>query len=411
MTYVIIGAGPAGVVAAEKLSKTDPSADIVLLGAETEEPYSRMAIPYVLTGSIDHAGTHLRKTAGHFENRGITVKQARVTGVDPKKKTVALDGGGAQSYDKLLIATGASPIKPPVEGLDLPGVHHCWTLADCREIEKRAKKGADVVLMGAGFIGCIILEALAERGVNLTVVEALDRMVPRMMNETAGNLIKRWCENKGMAVHTSTKVTKVTEKGGKLSVSLDNGKTVPADLVVVAAGVKSNIGFLEGAGVEIKDGILVNDRLETTVPDIYAAGDCAQGPDFGGGFNVHAIQPTSTEHGRVAALNMAGQDAPYRGSLQMNVLDTAGLISTSFGDWEGGKGTVSAEALDEDLFKYLRLNFRADVLVGALSLGRTDHMGVLRGLIQNKTPLGVWKDRLMADPHKIMDAYVAHAYA
>ncbi|PIW26198.1 MAG: FAD-dependent oxidoreductase, partial [Rhodospirillales bacterium CG15_BIG_FIL_POST_REV_8_21_14_020_66_15] len=137
----------------------------------------------------------------------------------------------------------------------------------------------------------------------------------------------------------------------------------------------------------------------------------AQGPDFGGGFNVHAIQPTSTEHGRIAALNMAGRVTPYKGSLQMNVLDTAGLISTSFGDWEGGKGTDSAEALDRDRFKYLRLNFKDDVLVGALSLGRTDHMGVIRGLIQNRTRLGPWKDRLMADPHRIMEAYVAHAYA
>lgn len=411
MTYVIIGAGPAGVVAAETLAKTDPGFDIVLLGGEADPPYSRMAIPYVLTGIIDHGGTHLRKTAGHYETLGISYRQGRAAGIDVKAGKVLLEGGGEQPYGKLLIATGASPIKPPVPGLDRAGVHHCWTLDDCREIEKLAQKGSEVVLMGAGFIGCIILEALVERGVKLTVVEALDRMVPRMMNETAGTLIKDWCQAKGITVHTSTKVTEVGEQDGRLAVAMDNGETASADLVVVAAGVKSNIGFIDGTGMKAEQGILVDEFLRTSVDGVYAAGDCAQGPDFGGGFNVHAIQPTSTEHGRFAALNMAGKVTPYRGSLQMNVLDTAGLISTSFGDWEGGEGTQSAEALDRARFKYLRLNFKDDVLVGALSLGRTDHMGVLRGLIQNRTPLGLWKARLMDDPHRIMEAYVAHAYA
>ena len=415
MAYVIIGAGPAGVVAAETLAKTAPGAEVILLGGEADPPYSRMAIPYVLTGIIDHGGTHLRKEAGHYEKLGITYRQGVAEEIDPKAKKVKLAGGGEQAYDKLLIATGASPIKPPVPGLDLSGVHHCWTLEDCREIEKLAHEGAHVVLMGAGFIGCIILEALVERGVKLTVVEALDRMVPRMMNETAGNLIKDWCQAKGIDVYTGTKVTKVEARDGgdedTLFVDLDSGDQVPAHLVVVAAGVKSNIDFIDGAGIKAEQGILVDEFLKTSADDIYAAGDCAQGPDFGGGFNVHAIQPTATEHGRIAALNMAGQTTPYKGSLQMNVLDTAGLISTSFGDWEGGDGTESAEVLDKDRFKYLRLNFRDDVLVGALSLGRTDHMGVLRGLIQNRTALGPWKDKLMADPHRIMEAYVAHAYA
>ena len=410
-TYAIIGAGPAGVVAAETLRKADPAGEVVLLGGEADPPYSRMAIPYVLTGIIGHDGTYLRKAPGHYDKFGITYRQGVATGLDVKGRKVLLEGGATQAYDKLLIATGARPIKPPVPGLDLPGVHHCWTLDDCRAIEKLAHEGAHVVLMGAGFIGCIILEALVERGVKLTVVEALDRMVPRMMDEMAGNLIKTWCEHKGITVLTGTKVTGVTERDKRLAVALDNGDTPLADLVVVAAGVKSNIEFLADTGIAVEQGIRVNEYLETSVPGIYAAGDCAQGPDFGGGFNVHAIQPTSTEHGRIAALNMAGRVTPYRGSLQMNVLDTAGLISTSFGDWEGGPGTDRAEALDAEHFKYLRLNFKGDVLVGALSLGRTDHMGVLRGLIQNRTPLGPWKAKLMEDPHRIMDAYVAHAYA
>ncbi len=413
MTYVVVGAGPAGVVAAETLVKTDPGSEVILVGDEDAPPYSRMAIPYYLTGNIEESGTYLRKSEGHYDALGIKYVQATVESVLPEAHELKLAGGGTQSYSKLLIATGASPIKPPVPGLDLPGVHHCWTLEDARKIIELAHEGAHVTLMGAGFIGCIILESLVARGVNLTVVEAEDRMVPRMMNQTAGGMIKDWCISKGINVLTSTRVTKVESRSegdeDTLFVDLDNGDQIPAHLVVVAAGVKSNTGFLDGSGIEIEDGIRVDEHLQSSIADIYAAGDCAQGPDFSGGWSVHAIQPTSVDHGRIAALNMAGKETSYQGSLVMNVLDTAGLISTSFGQWQGVGGDY-AEMVDKDNSKYLRLEFDGDRLVGSLSLGRTDHMGVIRGLIQTRTPLGEWKEKLMADPHRIMEAYVSHAY-
>jgi NADPH-dependent 2,4-dienoyl-CoA reductase/sulfur reductase-like enzyme len=407
MTYVIIGAGPAGVIAAEALRKADPAGEIVLIGGEPEPPYSRMAIPYLLTGQIDEAGTYLRKQDGYYETNRIAYRQATVESVDTASKTVGLAGGGTQPYDKLLVATGASPIRPPVEGLDLPGVHHCWTLADARDIIGLAHEGADVVLMGAGFIGCIILESLVGRGVKLTVVEALDRMVPRMMNEAAGNMIKDWCVNKGVRVLTSTKVTKLAQSDGRLAVALDNGEQAAADLVVVATGVQSNIDFLEGSGVKTDTGIIVDRNMRSSVEDIYAAGDCAQGLDFSTGeWAVHAVQPTAVDHGRIAALNMAGKPTPFQGSLNMNVLDTAGLVSVSFGRWDGVEGGDHAESIDADNFRYTRLEFDGDRIVGALSLGRTDHVGVLRGLIQTEIPLGAWKQKLMADPNRIVEAYI-----
>ncbi|MEM7221695.1 MAG: FAD-dependent oxidoreductase [Pseudomonadota bacterium] len=407
--YVIVGGGPASVCAAETLAEADPGQSILMITGEPEPPYSRMAIPYVLTGLIQEQGTYLRKTEGYYDKTGVEVVHGLVSGVDPAAKTVSLEDGATIGYEKLLIATGATPVAPPIEGLDLPGVHHCWTLEDARAILERAHKGASVVLMGAGFIGCIILEALAKREVKLTVIEALDRMVPRMMNETAGNMIKSWCVAKDIAVHTSTKVTKLSQTGDRLEVAMDNGQSVTADLVVVATGVKSNMGFLEGSGVEMGDGIKVDNRLATTVADIYAAGDCAQGPDLStGGWSVQAIQPTATEHGRIAGLNMAGKNAAYKGSLNMNVLDTAGLISASFGTWEGVEGGQGSEVVEPDSYRYMRLEFDGDHLVGALSLGRTDHIGVLRGLIQTPVALGAWKAKLLEDPNRIVEAYVAN---
>ena len=410
MKYIIAGTGPAGVIAAETLRKVDPGAGILLIGDEPEPPYSRMAIPYLLSGGIDEAGTHLPKTKDHYQGLDIRVLQDRITAVSAEKREVTLDGGKTESFDRLLIATGASAVKPPVDGLDLPGVHHCWTLEDARNIARLAQSGSRVVLMGAGFIGCIILESLISRGVKLTVVEMEDRMAPKMMNDTAAALLKSWCQDRGVSVKTGIGVSKIAPAdGGGLTVHLSQGSPVPAALVVVATGVQSNTGFLKGSGIMVKDGVVVDDHLQSSVDGIYAAGDAAEGPDFSGGWMVHAIQPTAAEHGRIAALNMAGHETTYKGSLIMNVLDTAGLISISFGHWQGVKGGEISESLDRPRYRYTRLTFEGDILVGALMLGRTDHVGVLRGLIQTRTPLGLWKQKLMADPNRVMEAYLACA--
>ena len=408
MDHVIVGAGPAGVIAAETLRATDPRGSIRIIGDEAEPPYSRMAIPYLLADNIGEDGTHLRHGKDHYQRLGIEVVDGRVARVDPKGKSVSLGSDDVLSYDKLLIATGSRAVRPPVPGVELPGVENCWTLDDARKIAGRAEPDSRVVLMGAGFIGCIVLEALAARNVRLTVIEMADRMLPRMMDDIGGEMIKRWCENKGVAVLTGTRVAGIEAKGDGLELSLGDGGSLAADLVVCATGVSPNTAFLGGSGIEIDGGILVDEHLRTSVADIYAAGDVAQGPDFStGGREVHAIQPTASEHGRIAALNMAGRPTRYRGSLSMNVLNTLGLVSSSFGLWMGVDGGEQVEALDKEAFRYLKLAFEDDVVVGALALGLTQHVGVVRGLIQTRVKLGPWKERLKRDPHLVMDAYLA----
>jgi len=232
-------------------------------------------------------------------------------------------------------------------------------------------------------------------------------MLPRMMDDIGGDMIKRWCESKGVRVLTGVRVGAVSASGKALALALENGETLPADFVVCATGVSPNVDFLVGTGIEVEDGILVDAHLQSSVDGIYAAGDVAQGPDFStGARQVHAIQPTASEHGRIAAMNMAGRPTRFRGSLSMNVLNTLGLISSSFGLWMGSEGGEGARAADADRFRYLRLEFEEDRLVGALALGLTQHVGVIRGLIQTRLPLGQWKDRLMRDPLLVMDAYL-----
>ncbi|MFT5506712.1 MAG: NAD(P)H-nitrite reductase large subunit [Gammaproteobacteria bacterium] len=409
MQHIIIGAGPAGVVAAETLRKADASAKVTIIGDEPEAPYSRMAIPYYLIGNIEESGSHLRDASVHYDKHDIELIQQRVEKVDPSAHQVTLADGSTMIYDKLLIASGSNPVNPPISGLDLPQVHSCWTLEDSRAIISLAQPGSNVVLIGAGFIGCIILEALVRRGVNLSVVETGNRMVPRMLNDKAGGLIKTWCINKGIDVHTSCSVQSVVSIGNdQVQVNLSDGSELPAALVITATGVKPNTAMIEGTGIETDMGILVNRSLQTNVEDIYAAGDVAQGVDFStGNFEVQAIQPTATDHGRVAAMNMSGKAVVTQGNLNMNVLDTIGLISCSFGLWMGVEGGDQSELYNEEEFQYLNLQFDGNVLVGASSVGKTQHVGVLRGLIESKIDLTTWKVRLMRDPTLMMDAYIA----
>lgn len=408
MDYVVVGAGPAGVIAAETLRRTDRSGTVTLIGDEPAAPYSRMAIPYLLAENIAPEGTHLRHGRGHYRTLGIdVVKGRRVTRVAAKSKKLTLDDGSKVSYDKLLIATGSRPVRPPIPGMDLPGIESCWTLADAAAIARKAKPRSRVVLMGAGFIGCIILEALVARKVDLTVVEMADRMVARMMDRQGGDMIKRWCESRGVKVLTSTKVEGIEKTKSGLRLSIGKGRALDADLVVCATGVAPNVEFLKGSGVETTFGVLVDHHLRTNVSDIFAAGDVAQGPELiTGKPEVHAIQPTASEHGRIAALNMAGVPSYYRGSLSMNVLNTLGLISSSFGHWQGLPGGEIAEASDPDRFNYLRLCFKDDRIVGALALGLTQHVGVIRGLVQTGIEVGPWKKTLMQDPHAVMRVYL-----
>jgi NAD(P)H-nitrite reductase large subunit len=415
MRHVIIGNGPAGVVAAEALRGADPASSIMLIGDEPHPPYSRMALPYLMMGRIEEPGTYLRKTPGHFDHLRIELRTDRVDQVDPRAGTVRLRQAGPLPYDRLLIATGSRPITPPIPGVDLPGVHTCWTMDDARKIMERAASGARVLQIGAGFIGCIILEALAARGVRLTVVEMGDRMVPRMMTPMAGDMIRKWCESKGVRVHVGSRVVAIrTAKGkaGPLVATLDTKDEIGADLIIVAAGVRPNMEFLEGSGIACDAGVLVDETMQTSVSGVYASGDVSQAPDLSTGTKtVNAIQPNAVEQGRIAALNMAGKAAQSHGGLALNVLDTLGLISSSFGKWWGEPSGESVELVDNEHFRYLSLQFQEDRLIGATSIGLTEDIGVLRGLIEGRVRLGPWKAHLLRDPIRIKEAYLARAQA
>jgi len=412
MKHVILGNGPAGVIAAETIRKNAPFDDILLIGDEAEPPYSRMAIPSLLAGQVHEAATHLRRDEHHFSHMRIDQMIGRAVHVSTRTRTVKIDDGSVIDFDRLLIATGATPRIPVIPGIDLPGVHACWKLDDARQIMRLAKPRVRVVLIGAGFIGSVVMEALVQRGVDLTVIEKRDRMLPNMMGKPAGEMVRRWCERKGITVHTATRVLAIgsasMDPASPRIVRLSNGRQVTADLVIYSTGTAPNISFLKGSGIRYLQGVVVDASMQTNVPGVYAAGDCAESYDETAGRTViSGVQPNAADQAYCAALNMTGKNAFQRNVRQIDVLDTLGLISASFGQWQGVRGGQWVEVADERNFKFLRLEFSQDVLIGCNTIGLTEHATVLRSLIRHRVHLGEWKDRLLQDPTLLKEAYSA----
>jgi NAD(P)H-nitrite reductase large subunit len=410
--HLIIGGGPAAINAIETIRDFDGASSITLV---SDEPaYSRMVLPYYLANQIPRQHVFTADDAYYDKLKVDRIIGQRVATVNPQAKQATLKDGRTLDFDNLLIATGASAVIPPIPGADLPGVHPLWTLGHTETVlqETASKTRPEVVFVGAGFIGFIVLNAMYKRGWKLHVVEIADHVLPRMLDRDSAQLVQGWLVKKGTALHLGTTVKEITAIGGRKRVTLANGESLDADLVIIATGIRPNLDLVQGSGIQTDQGILVNDRMQTNFPFIYAAGDVAQGPDLlGGAPAVHAIQPTAIDHGRIAGANMAGQAISYPGSLLMNILDCCGLQCASFGRWGDSGETMTIRNPDRPVCR--KLLWTGDQITGAVFLGPANDLGMLndvgmvKGIMQTRTPLGDWKEFLRANPFDIRRPYVA----
>ncbi|HIE50334.1 MAG TPA: NAD(P)/FAD-dependent oxidoreductase, partial [Armatimonadetes bacterium] len=363
---IILGAGPAGLAAVETMRELDGGeSSLTLISAEP--PYARMILPYFLAGDIPEEQLYLGSDE-YFATLGVeTIFGQRVTSLQPAEKKVLLDDGTAVEFDQLLLALGSTAQPLDLPGADLRGVVNLWTLDDAHRALVGAPEEAEVVFIGAGFIGLVVLTALAKRGWKLNLVEIAPQVLPRMLDQPAARLVEKWLKQRGVAVFTQTTVTEIGLRAdGRKNVRLSDGRDLTADLVIMAAGVRPNLGAVEGSGLQTEWGILINDRCQTNFPYIYAAGDVAQGPDLlTGEPTVHPVHPTAVEQGRVAGANLAGQEVHYPGSLRMNILNVLNLYGASFGQWEDDGREVQVLS-NEARPLYRKLVWDADRLVGAI---------------------------------------------
>jgi NAD(P)H-nitrite reductase large subunit len=410
--HLIIGGGTAGLNAIRTIREEEgePS-EITLVSAE--KPYSRMVLPYYLDRSIAEAHVYTATAAVLAQWAVKPHLGRRAVKLDTAANVCTLDDGTTVGYDDCLIATGSSPVKAPVPGAALPGVHSFWTLEQCRALIADIRPGNHVVMVGAGFIAFTILNSILALGATLTIVEIAPRILPRMVDATGAELVEGWLRRHGVAIRTGATVTRIEEARGRKRLRFARGADLVADAVVMATGIRTNLEWLKEARVRIKQGIVVDDHLRSSVPNVYAAGDVAEGPDRVSGEAVlHAIEPTAQEHGRVAGANMAGQDVRYQGSLLMNIVEVCHLDVASFGAWDDGRAEAMV-ALKRDRPAYRKLLWRGDRLTGAIILGpssdiwTTNDVGMLKGLVQAQVSLGRFKDLLRQNPFDVKSAYIA----
>jgi NAD(P)H-nitrite reductase large subunit len=423
--HVIIGGGPAGMAAIETIRATEEQASAISLISD-EPAYSRMVLPYYLARDIPEEQVLIGDQAYFARQQVDALLGVRVQKVDTQTRTLTLSDGKTLPFDTLLIATGSSAQRPAIPGADLDGVYTFWTLDDARKVIAKGQGTPEAILIGAGFIGFIVLNAMAKLGWKLSVVELEEQVLPRMLDKQGATAVEGWLRTHGVALHTGAQVREISKVGsdGKLTLSLSTGTTLSADLVILATGIRPNVECLAGSGVAIDEGVVVNDRMQTNIPGIYAAGDVAAGPDLLTGMpdvhtlrsTVHAVQPTAVDHGRIAGANMAGKEVHYPGSLLMNVLDVVKLHCASFGLWrEDGREVTTVVNTTRPLYrKYV---WEEDRLVGALFVGPVDDVtmlndvGMAKGLIQAKKPLGTWAKYIRSHPTDLRRAYVASGVA
>jgi NAD(P)H-nitrite reductase large subunit len=410
--HLIIGGGTAGMNAIRTIREEETERSTITL-VSAERPYSRMVLPYYLDRSI--AESHVfTATPQVLAGWGVTAHLGkRAAALDTQASVCTLDDGTKVEYDDCLIATGSSAVRAPVPGADGPGVHSFWTLEQARGVVAQIRPGSHVVMVGAGFIAFTILNSILALGATLTIVEVAPRILPRMIDDTGAGLVEAWLKRHGVKVRTGVRLTKIADVKGRQKLSFTTGGDGVADVVIMATGIRTNLDWLKDSGVRVNQGIVVDEHLRSSVPNVYAAGDVAEGRDLISGANaVHAIEPTAQEHGRVAGANMAGKAVSYRGSLIINIVEVCHLDVASFGAWDDAKAET-ASGVKADRPAYRKLLWRGERLTGAIILGpssdiwTTNDVGMLKGLVQSGVGLGRWKAHLKANPFDIKPAFIA----
>ncbi len=402
MRYVIIGNSAAAVGAIEAIRQYDPENPITVVADEPWHVYSRPLISYLLGGMIDESQMAYRPRDFYARHRVETMLGVQVVRVNPAEQTLTLAGGGTVSYDRLLIATGGRPFVPSVPGVSLKGVFTFIRWEDVRGLEQAIERyGARTALVvGGGLIGLKTAEALIARSLRVTIVELADRILSTTFDRTASKLAETLLRRAGVEIRLGLTVSEIIGREGRVDHAvLQDGERVECDLVVLAIGVRPNVDLIPpDSGIQINRGILVDQHMQTTVPNVYAAGDCAEAYDMLLGVNRPiAIWPNAYRQGYIAGCNMAGVLREYAGGFPMNSVEVHGVPTISVGitDPPDRDSYEVLERYDRERPIYKRLVLRDNRLVGVICIGDVDRAGIYTGLIRDRVDVTPFKDHLL----------------
>ncbi|MBR3289654.1 MAG: NAD(P)/FAD-dependent oxidoreductase [Clostridia bacterium] len=377
--YVIIGNGTAAVGCIEGVRTVDPDGEITVISAEDRPVYGRPLISYYLEGKTDLAHMNYRGDSFYEDNGCRVLYGRRAVSLQPDDRTVTLDDGAVLPYDELCVAAGSRPFVPPFEGLDaVENKFTFMTLDDALTLESALTPQTRVLIVGAGLIGLKCAEGIRDRVSRITVCDLADRVLSSILDAECAAVVQRHLEENGIRFLLGDSAARFEANRA----IMQSGQTVDFDVLVLAVGVRANTELLRDAGGEVNRGMIVSDKLETSLLHVYAAGDCTEGYDASTGTRrVLAILPNAYMQGHTAGINMAGGAAAFQNAVPMNSIGFFGLHIMTAGTYDG-------ERLDEGSGDTIKRFFVKDGrLQGYILIGGIERAGIYTSLIREGTPL------------------------
>jgi len=391
VTYLIVGNGPAGISALERIRQIDSQGKIIMVAAEDSPPYSRIMTPEYMTKEVTEDDLYIRGT-DFYTKHGVEIRLGlKVERVMPESNQAVLENGERIDYDRLLIATGSRPLIPKWVDMGVEGVFTLWNKADAEKIYSYLPGVKETVIIGGGLVGLQAARALAAYGVKITVVEMANRLMPNQLDQTAGGMLKNTMETHGVRILLNTTAKSLVVKGNRVKgVELEDMR-LNADMVLVVIGVRPNLDLVAETGIDTDKGLLVNSYLQTSISNIYAAGDIAQASgQICGDKVVRVLWPAAVQQGKVAGANMAGLYEEYAGSHSMNSIQLFGLSIISIGQIESGPGIEEVFLKYPSTGSYQKLLAHDNRLVGTVFAGDVQQAGILYHKLGHSLNAGYW---------------------
>lgn len=388
---VIIGNGMAAARLVDELTTRGMGRyDIAVVGKEPALAYNRVLLSSLLAREVGDDDIQL-KPADWWRARGVTLVYGRpVTGIDTRRRSLRLGDGTALRYSKLVLATGSEPLRLPLPGADLPGVLTFRDRADVEAILETTKRKGRAIVIGGGLLGLEAAYGLRKAGADVTVVHLMDRLMERQLDASSAALLKRALEARGIEVLLNVESDAIEGSGKVAGLRLKDGRVIEADAIVMAVGIRANSGLAREAGIEVERGIVVDDALCTSVPGIFAIGECAEhrGVCYG------LVEP-AYEQARVLARNLTGENVRYEGSLLATNLKVSGVNVFSAGDFLGAPDTEPMSLSDPERSAYRKLVIKDGRLAGAVLFGDTTDALWYLDLIRTGSPIARLRDSLI----------------
>jgi nitrite reductase (NADH) large subunit len=387
--YLIIGNGVAGTTAAENIRKQDKEVNITIVTDEDLPFYWRIQLNEYISGDIAEEQLSAKKE-GWYRDQNISLKlKTRIVGADPQKKVVVTKDEEELAYDRLLIATGSHSFIPPIKGSEKEGVFALRDVKDARDISAYAKNIEDVILIGGGLLGLEAGNALRKLGKKIMVVEFFPRLLPRQLDVDGAGRLQKIMEGMGFSFRLGAKTQEITGDDKASGVLLEGGETLSGQMIVISAGVRPNLELADPLGLKTDKGIVVDERLQTNQPDIYAAGDVAE---FRG--MPYGIWPAAMEQGKIAGINIAGGKTTYNGTTMANTLKVVGVDLASAGNIDAENEFESKVTTDEDQYKKIVLE--DNKIIGCIMLGDTKGFNEITKMMSEKRDVSQIKDQILS---------------